>query len=391
MTDILDRYLGCIIGGAVGDALGYPIEFMREDEIHSRFGEDGIATLAQAAELDWSDVAFFSDDTQMSLFTAAGLLAPAARAESAHESAIPSINHVWEAYHDWLFTQEMLGEADHESQHRRLWLAYLEPLQHRRAPGNTCISAIWGNVQGRPDLPINDSKGCGGVMRVAPVPLFCAACIDDNQVAEIVAADLSAQAAALTHSHTMGWIPAALLSRIISRSLVTVPSPDASQRFVQLDEIIASATKALAKDYEGAAHMDEFLQAVGVARKLAREAVTSAGRTFDLDAIHTLGGGWVGDEALHIALYASLAHVDDFGAAIRCAVNHNGDSDSTGAIAGNLLGALLGIDAVRNSFNLDDLEQVPLLEEIATELYAADDPSTPTSDNRPWGERYTKE
>lgn len=385
---MLDRYVGCIIGGAAGDALGYPVEFMGEHEIHARFGEAGIGTLAQAAELDGSSVAYFSDDTQMTLFTAAGLLAPVARAGAAGGQAVPSVKHVWDAYRDWLGTQGMLPLRERAAHRQRSWLASVDGLQHRRAPGNTCISSLRSHKQGSPKRPANDSCGCGGVMRVAPVPLFCAARIADAVEAESAASDLAARAAALTHGHPMGWIPAALMARIVYRCLAVEPSSDAATRFEQLDAIVAAATAAIAEEYQGVAHVVSFVETVGEVRTLARKAALSSETMDDLSALHTFGEGWVGDEALNIALYAVLAHVDDLGAAIRCAVNHRGDSDSTGAIAGNLLGAFLGIDAVRASFDLASLEQVPLLEEIATELYHASDPSALTTDGRPWGERY---
>jgi ADP-ribosylglycohydrolase len=41
----------------------------------------------------------------------------------------------------------------------------------------------------------------------------------------------------------------------------------------------------------------------------------------------------VGEEALAIAVYAALAGRDDVPRALRVAVNHSGDSDSTGSIA----------------------------------------------------------
>ena len=55
--------------------------------------------------------------------------------------------------------------------------------------------------------------------------------------------------------------------------------------------------------------------------------------------METLGGGWVAEEALSIALYACLTG-EGFEGALRIAVTHSGDSDSTGAIAGNMLGLL---------------------------------------------------
>lgn len=66
----LDKALGCIVGGAVGDALGYPVEFMSYHSIVSRYGPQGITRYALR-----NGIAQFSDDTQMTLFTATGLLA----------------------------------------------------------------------------------------------------------------------------------------------------------------------------------------------------------------------------------------------------------------------------------------------------------------------------
>ena len=37
-----DRIRGCLFGGAVGDALGYPVEFHSIDSIHAKYGSSGI-------------------------------------------------------------------------------------------------------------------------------------------------------------------------------------------------------------------------------------------------------------------------------------------------------------------------------------------------------------
>ena len=87
-----------------------------------------------------------------------------------------------------------------------------------------------------------------------------------------------------------------------------------------------------------------------------------------MDAIHKLGQGWVGDEALAIAIYCALKHSDDFDKALIAAVNHNGDSDSTGAITGNILGAYLGMSGIPKKY-IDNLELVDVLTELADDLY----------------------
>ena len=83
--------------------------------------------------------------------------------------------------------------------------------------------------------------------------------------------------------------------------------------------------------------------------------------------IRALGEGWVGDEALAIALYCALRYQDDFSGAMIAAVNHSGDSDSTGAVAGNLLGAWLGLEGIAPEWR-ENLELEPEILEIGADL-----------------------
>ena len=88
------------------------------------------------------------------------------------------------------------------------------------------------------------------------------------------------------------------------------------------------------------------------------------------ELVEALGGGWVGEEALAISIYCSLMFEDDLSRALLLAVNHSGDSDSTGAITGNILGALHGIDAIPVHW-LDQLELRKEIEQVATDLHCA--------------------
>ena len=204
MPDKKDRIRGCLFGGAAGDALGYPVEFMTESQIRSRFGEAGIT----AYELDAaSGKALISDDTQMTLFTADGLLFGSTRAYLRGIGA-PISFYVSKAYYDWLWTQEhTFGQ---KPDFCVSWLLDVPELYSRRAPGNTCLSALRARkAQSSVDRfmvpPINNSKGCGGVMRVAPL------CVLRNGQA----AHEAAEVAAITHGHPLGYIPAAILAQTI--------------------------------------------------------------------------------------------------------------------------------------------------------------------------------
>ena len=99
---IQDRIRGSLIGGAIGDALGYPVEFLQEEQIFRKYGENGITAYTKDAV---TGKALISDDTQMSLFTANGLLVGDTRGAMRGIRGWPR-GYVMRAYKDWLKTQE---------------------------------------------------------------------------------------------------------------------------------------------------------------------------------------------------------------------------------------------------------------------------------------------
>ena len=343
MNKILDRILGCLIGGAAGDALGYTVEFMSENQIFQRFGSKGISQYV----LDHG-YALFSDDTQMTLFTANGLLLAAATQglDLQGDSLIRGIPY---GYKQWFSTQ-MLHTHKTENAASDCWLMQIPRLHALRAPGNTCLSAIAAGCCGKPDQPINNSKGCGGVMRVAPIGLL----FPWDQDAVLMTDRLGAEAAALTHGHEMGYIPAAMLVHIVhvlARGNVS-----------SVQEAVVQAMDAMKILFPNAVHLSSFLCLIQQALDLANSDIS------DLHAIHQLGEGWVGDEALAIAVYCAVKYQDNFDRALIASVNHRGDSDSTGAITGNILGALVGLEGIPQKY-IDNLELLDVITQIGNDLY----------------------
>ena len=349
----LDKIRGCMVGGAAGDALGYAIEFSGEREIFSIYGKTGITEY----ELDrLNGKAIISDDTQMTLFTASGLLAGDAIGSKDGAQKWPRV-YVARAYADWLLTQEMTFEESRKEHRIPLkdsasWLLNVPELYKRRAPGNTCLSALkYGKLAGDDYISehINDSKGCGGVMRVAPLALNYPGVNIEKLDHE------GAQIAAVTHAHSLGYMPAAVLTHIISR--IVFP-----ERKMQLREIIAEAERTAEVLFRGDKHLDELICLIDRAIELSENSDS------DLDNIHRLGEGWVAEETLAISIYCALRYQKDFSAGIIAAVNHRGDSDSTGAVTGNILGALLGYDAIDEKWK-KDLELIDVIIEMADNLY----------------------
>ena len=341
----LDRAMGCMLGGAAGDALGAPVEFLSRAEIEKRYGKDGILnyelTLGKAR---------ITDDTQLSMFTAAGLLVALARTGSGpgldsgkRVSFLQSYRDIVRvAYFDWLVTQ---GEADDDGM-PSTWLGNVRELYSRRCPGGTCITEIKNGANGSVRKSCNDSKGCGGVMRFAPAGIMLADLFEAKQIAEV-----GAEIAALTHGHPLGYIPAAALTSMIA----------ALHLGAEIKEAVTDSVKLTLDMFSGAPHIGEFDSVMNFAVNLAAENIS------DLEAIEQIGEGWVAEEALAIAVYCALKHKDDFAAGIRAAVNHSGDSDSTGAIAGNILGTHLGYSKIPHEF-IDNLELLDVLSMLAADL-----------------------
>ena len=356
MTDI-SRFRGCLLGGAAGDALGYPVEFMGESAIFARYGRQGICDYALTG-----GEALISDDTQMTLFTATGLLTGAVRGRGQVD-----IGCVWASYQDWLRTQ--WGPAMGPGETRNSWLTGLPALWSARAPGNTCISALGGSP-GSMDAPHNASPGCGGVMRVAPVGLFLPTLAGVTQDETDL---FGARAAALTHGSDLAYMPAAMLVHMVS---VLAHGEDTDPSAAAEDAL--TAVKRL---FAGRPHIDRFAALMERAMDLAGSG------TEELQAIHSLGEGWHGDEALAIAVYCALKYSDDIERALIAAVNHRGDSDSTGAIAGNILGAYLGLDAIPEKF-IRQLELKDVILEVADDLFRGADMVSGTGADDAWRAKY---
>ena len=344
---VRERYQGCLLGGAVGDALGAPVEFMGRSEIIREFGPQGITDLAPA----YGKLGAITDDTQMTLFTAEGALRAYVRGTLRGICSPPSV--IRYAYLRWLYTQ---GEHDPRDKEFLLsgWLIRQKALFSRRAPGRTCVDALRSGIKiGQPAQ--NDSKGCGGVMRVAPIGMLFHALTHGSPSLRSEnfarAFDLGCDAAALTHGHPTGFLTAGVMAALIFDLL------DGSDLAAAIDRVTPLLTRK------------ERHEETRVA--LERALSLHASDTAPDAAIRKLGQGWIAEEALAIGVYCALK-ARDFETGVIMAVNHDGDSDSTGLIAGHLLGAMQGRAAIPARWQ-DLLELREVMEEMADDLATAGD------------------
>ena len=336
----LSRFRGCLLGGAIGDSLGYPIEFVDSArEIAKRYSKTPPPTLGYARK------PVVSDDTQMTLFTAEGVIRGIQRYNNRGISSIPA--SIQRALLRWHATQ--VDGALPAGMEDTGWLFGDRRLHVRRAPGSTCLSslAVQAKLQrGHYDtLAQNTSKGCGAVMRSAPIGLAAGT--------RELAFDVARDAGALTHGHPSGYLSAAYFASVIH---------DVA-RGIELADAMDLSAGLLTRE-QGHEEMVAIVESVWKAAKAGPP---------DPATIERIGGGWVGEEALGIGLLCALTADGSRGGiadALWRAVAHGGDSDSTGSIAGNLLGTMHGVERLPNGW-LAELELRDVIDRIAMDLYAS--------------------
>jgi ADP-ribosylglycohydrolase len=315
-----DRYLGCTLGGAAGDALGYPVEFLSLEDIVAKYGYIGITNMEVDGE---SGKALISDDTQMTLFTIDGLLTAYSKVQNSQALFHAVLNGTFEkVYLKWLYTQtgfeDALSESDKYDLNNRFDYDMLQPeLMNSREPGRTCLNSLMELAKG--NQPHNDSKGCGGVMRAAPAGLFS----PGNNYEAYRTASVASRC---THKHKTSDEASGALASIISL-------------IIEGKSIRQAVRQTLPILKKGMLTNHETENALLLAIELIDNKVPPH------EAISRIGEGWVAEEALAIAVYCALK-AKDFRSGVIMAVNHSGDSDSTGAICGNILGALYGVNSI---------------------------------------------
>jgi len=297
------RVRGCLLGGAIGDALGAGIEFDSIDRIRREHGEAGVTGYIPA----YGTVGAVTDDTQMVLATLAGILADGTEGVPDPPVAVHAAYLRW-----WLLqTSRPVKEGT--------WVDALPLMAASRAPGNACMSGLGSGRLGTRTSPVNaDSKGCGTVMRSAPFGLL--PWLDPAQ-----SFAYAAVASDLTHGHPTARTSAGAFAMLVRHTLDRAALPDA-----------AAVTIGWLAEHEPA-YGAETLRALRAAVELAGSGAPPTSKT-----LARLGEGWVAEEALAISLWCALVREHHPEQALLLAVNHSGDSDSTGAITGNIIGAAHG-------------------------------------------------
>lgn len=328
----LAHYEGCLVGGAIGDALGAPIEFATIEDIKKKYGDKGVSYLKKK-----DNVYKFTDDTQMTIFLADGLTKSYLQNPSLKDE--PDYNVIYDSYLNWYATQQRNSRIPQNN-----GILSESQLYSRRAPGNTCISSLASGQKGSVEDPINDSAGNGAAMRVAPIGLLYHQ--DPKLAFKIAVKD-----AAMTHGHEGGYLSAGFHSALIASIINGKSLPKAIE-----------ASMDILKTYKKHEHLTGLLN---------KAIKLSESETPQEEALPTLGRGTRGDEAMAIAIYSALKNPDSYKNAVFTAINHAGDSDTTGAITGNIMGAYLGTDAMPRAWK-ENIELSHVIKRLSENLFIND-------------------
>jgi ADP-ribosylglycohydrolase len=295
-----------LLGLALGDALGYAVEFQSLASIKQRYGQRGIEEPPHPAR--------YSDDTQMTIALAEGLLDAGLTAPlNAQMTAVSARFIAWKNSPD-----------------------------NNRAPGATCMAGVHNLEQGLPwrEAGIASSKGCGSATRVAPIGFLYH---DDPEKLRRVAEASSL----LTHRHPAAVAASIAAAYAVALALAGIPTTEYLPRIAQFVDGISE-------------EFDQALRRIGHVGAWGDEE----------RALAHIGEGWIGDEAVAMALYCVLRYPNDYAACVRRAANITGDSDSVACIAGGIMGARLGMSALPVDW-LQRLENYDGLVDLADRLERA--------------------
>ena len=333
-------YRGCLLGLAVGDAMGYTVDSRSWQEIREDYGPNGL--LGYDLVNGYADVTSY---TQLAAFTCNGLLFGLTRGQMLGKMA-PFIRYIEVSLREWAASQRPWGRPNRSY----CWLLRRSDLCRRHCMDTRMLDTLSRQTLGTPETPRNHFDGPCGLTAAIGVGLFFHR--DRMERQEVLR--LGAEAVALTHGSPTAFLSGAVLALIISGLVENPETP--------LKPLVLQSVEAM-KDQFGHQYSQAF--EIGSA---VRHAVTYAEapglrqpevmeRLACDDAARVLAG----------AVYACLISREDFDSAMITAVNHSGRSAGVGAITGAILGLRLGEEALPE-FYMECLEPAETLRELADDL-----------------------
>ena len=333
-------YRGCLLGLAVGDAMGYSVDTKTWPQIQEDYGPNGL--LGYDLVNGYADV---TSHTQLAAYTCNGLLLGMTRGQVLGKMA-PFVKYVEVGLKEWA-----MGQRRYDQPRRNYcWVFRIPELRRRNCTDTRMLDTLNRTPLGTPEEPRNKYDGAGSVATAVAVGLFA----DPNRMDQSEIDRLGAETIALTHGSPLGFLPGAVIAHLISTLLRDPVTP--------LDEMVENALTALEEQFGR-----EYVQVKEICT-LVRRAVYlgSGGNLNHVEALESLKCDTAA-EVLAGAVYVSIACQEDFDGAMIAAVNHSGCSAAVACLTGAILGARLGAQALPE-FYLECLEPALMLVELADDL-----------------------
>ena len=334
-------YRGCLLGMAVGDAMGYTVDNRSWQEIQEDYGPHGL--LGYDLVNGYADVTSY---TQLAAFTCNGLLLGLTRGQMLGKMA-PFIKYIGVSSREWAASQRSWGRPSKTY----CWLLRRAELCRRHCMDTRMLDTLNRPNLGTLEAPVNsDGSPCALTTAIGVGLFFHEDRMDQQEIDR-----LGAEAVALTHGSPTAFLSGAVLAHLMSRLLRNPGAP--------LKPLVNEAVEAMKEQFG-----HQYSQAFEIAT-LVRHTITYAESPGlnQVEVMERLGC----DSAAQVlagAVYACLTSGGDFDSAMITAVNHSGRSAAVGAIAGAILGLRLGEEALPD-FYIECLEPAEVLRELADDLY----------------------
>lgn len=352
--DKVSQSRGCLLGMAVGDAMGYTVDAKTWEEICADYGPNGLLGYDLV-----NGCAEVSSYTQLGAYVANGLLLAVSRGKA---ELYPKYIHM--AMKEWARRQNL--PRDPEKYY--CWVSHISSLRRRHCRDSRMLDALRSPSLGTPQAPINKNPTPGSMTAAAMVGLV----YDSKRLSVSQIGELGAGAVAATHGGTDAFLSGAVLALIVA-DIMQSPEKDLKSHFLWAIETMDAQFRM------------KYSQAAELAAKL-KLALAMAEPDQSRQTMEKLMCNSAA-ECLSGAMYACLCAEGDFDTAMITAVNHSGRSAAVGAMTGAILGAKLGYEALPD-FYLEGLEVAPVLDHLAQDM-AQGSPTMGLFDDD-WDHKYTQ-
>lgn len=296
-----------LMGLAVGDAFGVPVEFMSRFVVKSMNLNDMIGNLTHNV-----DAGTWSDDTSMTIATMDSIIEKNGKID--YEDIMNKYVN-WFKYSDYTSINRTFGVGN-------TVLKALKKYVFDRKPAIQCGGADFKD------------NGNGSLMRICPISIYCI----KNKLSELETVDTINKASSLTHANDISKMGCFIYTEFLRNIYFT---KDLRQAFTHILEIDYSK-------YYNEIALKEYSNLLNEKFFLTKE-----------DDIKE--NGYV-VTSLEAAIY-SLIHTDNYADAIKCVVNLGYDTDTNAAITGSIAGVLYGVEDIPIRW-LEKLKKIDYLEDL---------------------------